>query len=314
VFAHLGRFGPTTTGTVEDDVVVFDAADAVGDDQKVVNIFYLNCYMHDYFYLLGFREANANFQQDNFGLGGFAGDPVDARAHSGPVTGTANMLTPADGTSPIMNMGLVTGTNRHTAFDSDVVFHEYMHGVTNRLVGGGMNTDALDSPQSGAMGEGWGDFVACTINGVTTVGSWVVDRPEGIRGFPYTEDFPDGFGDLGTGRYTRVHNNGEIWCATLVQVSRNIGERLAMQLVVDALKLSPANPSFLNMRDSILKALDDARDGKLISDQEHADAFDGIWSAFAKFGMGVGARSNGAQLTGIVADTSVPPASPSDRA
>ena len=41
--------------------------------------------------------------------------------------------------SPIMNMGLVTSTNRHTAFDSDVVFHEFMHGVTNRLVGGPLN-------------------------------------------------------------------------------------------------------------------------------------------------------------------------------
>jgi hypothetical protein len=30
---------------------------------------------------------------------------VDARAHPGPVFGTANMATPPDGNAPIMNMG-----------------------------------------------------------------------------------------------------------------------------------------------------------------------------------------------------------------
>ena len=69
-----------------------------------------------------------------------------------------------------MKMGLVTSTNRHTAFDSTVVFHEFMHGVTNRLVGGPLNVRALDAPQSGGMGEGWGDYVACTITGRTVVG------------------------------------------------------------------------------------------------------------------------------------------------
>ena len=61
-----------------------------------------------------------------------------------------------------MNMGLVAGgINRHTAFDSDVVYHEFMHGVTTRLVGGGLNPHSLDNLQSGGMGEGWGDYVSC---------------------------------------------------------------------------------------------------------------------------------------------------------
>jgi hypothetical protein len=72
------------------------------------------------------------------------------------------------------------------------------------------------------------------------------------------------FGKLGTGRYTgflpdgrrHPHPIGEIWCATLMEMNRNIGAELGVQLVVDALKLSPTNPSFLEMRDSILAALD----------------------------------------------------------
>ena len=169
-----------------------------------------------------------------------------------------------------------------------------------------MNAHALRSPQSGGMGEGWGDFVACIINDATVVGDWVVGNPAGIRGFPYDANFPDGFGQLGTGRYTQVHNIGEIWCATLIEMSRRIGKSLAVQLVVDALKLSPSNPSFLNMRDAILPALDHMRTAGQLSDDQHAAALTGIWGAFAQFGMGPGARSNGAQLSGIVADTSTP--------
>jgi extracellular elastinolytic metalloproteinase len=306
-FAHLGATGPAFQGSSANGTLTFDPADPVGDDQKVLNIFYYNCYMHDFFYLLGFREADGNFQQDNFGRGGRTADPVDARAHSGPVFGTANMATPMDGSRPTMNMGLVTSTNRHTAFDSSVVFHEFMHGVTNRLVGGPLNVRALDDPQSGGMGEGWGDYIACTINNTDVVGDWVVGRRAGIRQFPYDSNFPDSFGDLGTGRYGEVHNIGEIWCATLMEMNRRIGKVLAVQLVVDALKLSPANPSFLDMRDAILKALDDRLSAGQLGAGQHAETRQGIWAAFAKFGMGPGASSSGASLTGIVEDFSTPP-------
>ena len=45
------------------------------------------------------------------------------------------MSTPPDGLPPLMNMGLYTPTNRHTAFDADVVFREVHHGLTG-IVGG----------------------------------------------------------------------------------------------------------------------------------------------------------------------------------
>ncbi len=310
VNAHLGDSGPQSEGAVQNGVTTFDPADPAGDDQKVLNIFYYNCFMHNYFYLLNFREADGNFQRDNLGRGGLPFDRVDARAHSGAVFGTANMATPIDGQNPEMNMGLVTSTNRHTAFDSSVVFHEFTHGVTNRLVGGPANDRALEAPQSSGMGEGWSDYIACTVNNRTVVGDWVVNDPGGIRGFPYDSNFPDDFGDLGKGRYVQVHNIGEIWCATLLEMNRNIGANLGVQLVVDALKLTPASPGFLDARDAILTALQDMlEDGKLSSD-EHATARRGTWKAFAKFGMGPAAQSNGAFLSGISADFKTPPDEP----
>jgi extracellular elastinolytic metalloproteinase len=203
-----------------------------------------------------------------------------------------------------MTLGLKTSTNRHTALDSSVVFHEFVHGVTNRLVGGPMNIAALDAPQSAGMGEGWSDYIACTINGTIVVGAWLVNKAGGMRAFPYDSNFPDNFGDLGTGRYdgTFPHPIGEIWCATLMEMNRNIGAKLGVQLVVDALKLTPANPSFLDGRDAILTALENMRSANRLGYNEYIVARNGIWQAFAKFGMGPGAHSNGAQLSGIVTD------------
>jgi extracellular elastinolytic metalloproteinase len=152
VRAHLAG-GGTAQGTVTSGVMTFDPADATGNDQLRVSLFYLCNYMHDLLYLLLFRESDGNFEQTNYGLGGAGSDRVDAIVHPGAVSGTANMFTPADGSAPTMNMGLVTSTSRHTALDSNVVFHEYTHGLTNRLVGGPADAHALDAIQSRSMGK-----------------------------------------------------------------------------------------------------------------------------------------------------------------
>ena len=90
-------------------------------------------------------------------------------------------------------------------------------------------------------------------------------------------------------------------------MNRNINDdTLAMQLVVDALKLSPTNPSFLNMRDSILAALDDKLNSGQIDSNRHSQVKKAIWKAFAKFGMGPNASSNGAQLSKIIDDFNEP--------
>jgi extracellular elastinolytic metalloproteinase len=164
-------------------VLTFNPANATGDDQKVLNIFYYCCYMHDFSYLLGFREASRNFQTNNLGRGGLAGDPVDARSFPGAVFGTANMSRSVDGTSPIMNMGMVTSTNRHTAFDSTVVFHSsrtasqppgrrrHEHEQPLLAIGGGMGRlERLHRLHDQQRDRG---------------GNWILNNANGIRNFPY---------------------------------------------------------------------------------------------------------------------------------
>ena len=155
------------------------------------------------------------------------------------------------------------------------------------------------------MGEGWGDFVACVINKKEVVGDWVTGLPGGIRRNQYSVDFPDNFGDLPN--IPEVHDGGEVWCASLMEMKRNVGDDdMSVQLVIDALKVSPTNPSFLNMRDSILTALDDKLESNQMTAEKYNEVRRAIWRAFAKFGMGPQAQSNGASLNGILADFNPP--------
>lgn len=320
--ATLGNSDITFEGKIQDNEVVFDPDDETGDEQKILNIFYFCNVMHDFFYMLGFDEEAGNFQAVNYTNQGTPNDPISSRAHKGTIRGTANMYTPPDGQQSIMNMGLVGSTGRHTAFDADVVFHEFVHGVTNRLVGGRMNSPrGLQKPQSRGESEALSDYFALTIQNINrpnekvVLGDWVINNSNGIRGFKYNRNFPDHFGKIGTGRYTEEHNIGEIYCATLMEMNRNIveelgakehGYQLCWQIIIDSLKLSPANPSFLDGRDAILTALDSLYMAKKMNDIDYSKIKKAIWKAFAKFGMGPNADCFGASLDGIVADFTMP--------
>ena len=137
----------------------------------VVNLFYWNNWMHDKLYDLGFTESAGNFQVTNFGRGGLGGDPVDAEAQEGINTGNtyyldnASFSTPPDGSPGIMEMYAFTGPtpNRDADFDTEVILHEYTHGLSNRRVGGGVGIDKSGHPQSGGLGEGWSDFYSLAL-------------------------------------------------------------------------------------------------------------------------------------------------------
>jgi hypothetical protein len=75
------------------------------DEQRkasVTQMFYLNNFLHDWFYDAGFNEAAGNAQLSNFGRGGLGGDPMLAEAQDYSGVTNANMSTPADGASPRM--------------------------------------------------------------------------------------------------------------------------------------------------------------------------------------------------------------------
>lgn len=174
-------------------------------DAAVVQLFYWNNWMHDQLYALGFTEEAGNFQNDNFGRGGFGGDPVQADAQDGGGTDNANFSCPPDGSVPRMQM-YVFGRptpKRDGDLDAEIVLHEYTHGLSARHVNGGGGLSAL---QSRGMGEGWSDFYALSllsqssdnVDGCYAAGAYAsymiggssdtLNYYFGIRRYPYSTD------------------------------------------------------------------------------------------------------------------------------
>jgi len=241
----------------------------------VTNLFYLNNVIHDKLYRHGFTEAAGNFQTENFGKGGLGNDPVLAEAQDGSGTNNANFSTPADGSKPRMQMFLWTYTtpNRDGDLDSDIVWHEYGHGLTWRMIG------SMSGPLAGAIGEGMSDTLSIYVNRDDVVGEYSYNNAKGIRRYPYT-NYPLSYGDV-TG--SSVHADGEIYAAAmwkLLELWEGSG-RTQDQLfdyLIDGMSLTPSRPAYEDMRDGILAAM---------PGQDEAQCL--VWTAFAQFGIGQGA-------------------------
>ncbi len=243
----------------------------------VTNLFYLNNVLHDRLYRHGFTEAVGNFQTNNFVNGGLGNDPVNAEAQDGGGTSNANFATPADGARPRMQMYLWTGStpNRDGDLDSDIVYHEYGHGLTWRMIG------SMTGPLAGAIGEGMSDTLSTYLNRSDVVGEYSVNNPAGIRRFPYT-GYPYTYRRVAG---TSVHNDGEIYAATmwkLLALWEGAGKTqdTLFDYIIDGMNYTPAQPAFEHMRDGILASSPTVEEDCL------------IWKAFAYFGIGDGASGS----------------------
>lgn len=203
-------------------------------------------------------------------------------------------------------------------FDNGIIAHEYGHGISNRLTGGPQQAGCFsngivdgttgDIIQDGEqMGEGISDFFALVTtvklgdNGEMPrgVGTYITREDNdgrGIRTYPYSTDLvvnPHSYGDLPNSGIP--HGIGSVWCAMLWEVywafvdqygwsgditDMSAGNNLAIQLIVDGMKMQPCNPGFVDARDAILDS-DVAMTGG-----ENACL---IWEAFAKRGLGYSA-------------------------
>ena len=148
----------------------FDPAAATTDatvrQVKTTHLFFYNNWLHDVWYQKGFDEASRNAQTNNYTRGGAGGDSIKAEGEDRSGTNNANMNTPADGGRPRMQMYRFTGSGlidplRDSSTDFGILAHEWMHYMSNRLVG---NASGLNNNQGGSMGEGWGDW-----NGLTQI-------------------------------------------------------------------------------------------------------------------------------------------------
>jgi len=232
----------------------------------IQNLFYWNNFIHDYLEPRGFDSGNGHFE---------GSDPVLAEAQDGSSFNNANFATPSVG-SPRMQMFLWnrTNPNRDGDLDSDVIWHEYGHGVTWRMVGD-MRGDV-----AGALGEGNSDALAILFTNNDRVGEYSLNNANGIRSNRYGAH-RETLGDYN--RLRGVHRNGEIYAAALWRLRieyRSAGIRNKGDLIRDIIqgyRFTPSRPTYIEMRDGLLQAAPAARDCL-------------IWRAFARKGMGTGAQ------------------------
>lgn len=292
----------------------------------VSNLFYWTNIIHDVMYQYGFDEAGGNFQVNNYGRGGTGGDDVQALAQAAGNC-NANFGTPADGSRPRMRMFVCT--NASPAHDGDldhgVIFHEYGHGISNRLVGGPANVSCLQNSQQ--PGEGWSDWFGLAITAQPTdvgttlrgMGTYLVGQAAngpGIRPQPYSTDPAVNsytYATIGSG-VSVPHGLGSVWAQALWEVywaliaehgfdtdfyngTGTAGNQRAMLYVTEGLKDTACGPSFLDTRNGVIQAAMDNHGGEDVCL---------IWSAFAAFGLGSDATTPGPSSTTGVNGFAIP--------
>lgn len=204
----------------------------------------------------------------------------------------------------------LTSINRDSDLDAGVIAHEYGHGISNRLTGGPAIVSCLNNAEQ--MGEGWSDWLALTLttrpsDTATTargIGSYLVYEPPGgggIRPTPYSTDMavnPSTYASVAnTATISQPHGIGYVWNTMLWEVYWNLvdrygynaniydawdtgGNNLAVQLVMDGMKIQSCQPGFVDGRNAILAA-----DVALTGGANRCE----IWRGFAKRGLGFSA-------------------------
>ncbi len=279
------------------------------EDAAITNLFYINNVFHDIMYQFGFDEVSGNFQENNYGKGGLGSDYVNAEAQDNSGTCNANFGTGPDGQNPTMQM-YICGS-KDGDFDTNVIMHEYGHGISNRLTGGPASAGCLQNNEQ--MGEGWSDFfgVILTMNpgdqgaDARTIGTYLFGQGingGGLRDYPYSTDMsvnPQTYDFVKTAPVP--HGVGSVWAEMLWEMTWGLidehgfdanpynftgnvnvdkGNTQALALVTEGLKIQPCGPGFVDGRDAILVA-----DQVIYGGANQCV----IWTAFAKRGLGASA-------------------------
>lgn len=290
--------------------------------QAATNAHVLVSRFHDHLQAppIGFDEASGNFQRTNTSGLGLGNDYVRVEVNDGEGRNNANMATPPDGTAPRMQMYLWDRVRDVNGSDeAAIVYHEYAHGLSNRLVVNASGGSMLSSFQSLMMGEAISDFYALDLlvheghvtdtaaPGEVRMGTYAAG-PGGIRAKPIDCPVDPAGGTTacnGNGTATTVlggytygdirytlnvvntnqftpHNGGEVWAQTLWEIRSALGREKALELITGGMRLVGNAPTMLDMRDAILRQSVAMRADPDVPDADYAT----LWEIFRARGMG----------------------------
>ncbi|MGN6577190.1 MAG: M36 family metallopeptidase, partial [Nocardioides sp.] len=184
---------------------------------------------------------------------------------------------------------------KDASLDSDVVWHEYGHGLTWRMIG------RMDDALAGAIGEGMSDVLSVIVNDDPIVGEYSISDPAGIRSHSY-EGYPGTYADI-TG--TEVHADGELygaigWDLWKQYKAAGLGRDDILSDLVHGMPLTPSSPTYEDMRDGIIKGLEMGPNTARVC---------WVWSSFAKYGVGEGATGTVRGKSVLVSESFAKPGS-----
>jgi len=282
------------------------------DDLAVVQLFHWCAFMHDFFMQLGFGEAEGALQGSAAPGAGVSGDPLLAYWQAASLIDHARMEVEADGNRCRLIATPHAETGAATALEPDVVLHEYVHAVSDRLVGGRDNVNVLSDPQGRAMSEGWSDYFALTIREAltgsrpATFGAWSATRGTPYREHAYDAAFPRTLGTMGAA--ATDHDRGAVWCAALLSAHDALvaalgaarGRAVAWQVVFDGMRLLHAEPTLLEAKKAMSDALEALKPEGLMSSAERVACRQAFRTGMARMGFGATAQVPSTEFAGIV--------------
>jgi hypothetical protein len=139
------------------------------------------------------------------------------------VTGFSAYYSPIDKS---LHIGTSRPCHPDKSQDADAIIHEYGHAIQdNQVPGWGATNPVTGRDETGAMGEGFGDTLACVFFATSGNGfqretfedwAYVENGASGLRRVDGTKVYPVDWA-------SEVHADGEIWSAALWNIYRAIG-------------------------------------------------------------------------------------------
>jgi hypothetical protein len=268
-----------------------------------------------------------------------AGDPITMGpgAEGAAVTIPSIMLSQADGEAIISSIEDNNQTINATLvnngpyqidgdFDNGIIAHEYGHGISNRTTGGPSAANCLFNAEQ--MGEGWSDWFGLMVSMYDTdtaadargIGTFATSQPTtgpGIRPRRYSPDFTINeltYNVTNNPSISQPHGIGSVWATVLWDLTWAYidkygfdsdlfngegGNNKVMDLVIQALKMQPCSPGFVDGRDALLAA-----DTLLTGGVDQCT----IWEIFSARGLGFNATQGDSDIRqDQVEDFTMPP-------
>ena len=289
------------------------------------NVFYWTNWLYDYYFALGVDENSGAFQQnDGSRQADETGRMIVALNSSKKFLGSSPAAFAWNTTKEYVSPGeenLGTISTHEMAkwypriwfrmqplsagYTSDVIIHEYTHGISAILIGGQTyKVPMFYFIQANALAESFSDFFAASITDDPVIGEGL-DGPSGMRICPMdncTQDFSN-LKELSDDEYkVSVIFSSTLWDlreAFIEEYGYADGRKMVEQLLIDAMKMTnQLNPDMLDIRSSILAADDENGCG---NNQRM------IWQVFADHGMGQSATSKNAGDNNPTAGYDLPP-------